>query len=251
MCIRDSAWELVGGGLLALLLHARSVRELDRYGSGLGLAGSLVLVWSFLYLDGASGFPGPMALFPVVGTLLLLLAGELTPDSWVSRGLRARWVVYLGKISYPLYLWHWPVLVLFRSNRLYESSSAYDLLAVFISLILAIATYEVVEKGLWKWFARKPGPTRPASAVVFALAGASLCLALAVALGAWARFGWGYSADEGRLDAARRDMPPLDCMFQAPPREAAAEACLGDTRKPTVLLWGDSHACLLYTSRCV
>ncbi len=236
------AWELVGGGLLALLLHDRSVRELDRYGSGLGLAGALFLVGSFLYLDGASGFPGPMALFPVVGTLLLLLAGELTPDSWVSRGLRARWVVYLGKISYPLYLWHWPVLVLFRSNRLYESSSAYDLLAVFISLILAIATYEVVEKGLWKWFARKPGPTRPASAVVFALAGASLCLALAVALGAWARFGWGYSADEGRLDAARRDMPPLDCMFQAPPREAAAEACLGDTRKPTVLLWGDSHA---------
>ena len=134
------------------------------------------------------------------------------------------------------------MLVLFRSNRLYEQSSAYDLLAVLISVVLAVLTYEVVEKGLWKWFARIPHLLRRAPAVVFALAGASLALTLAVALGAWARYGWAYSADEERLDAARRDMPPLDCMFQTPPEETAVEACLGDTRKPTVLLWGDSHA---------
>lgn len=236
------AWELVAGGLLALLLHERGVREVGRPGAGLGFAGVLLLVGSFVYLDGATGFPGPMALFPVGGTLLLLLAGYLDPGCVVSRTLGARWIVYLGKISYPLYLWHWPVLVLFRSNRLYEQSAAHDLLAVLISLVLAVVTYEVVEKGLWKSFARKPHLLRRAPAVVFALAGASLALMLAVALGAWARYGWAYSIDEGRLDAARRDMPPLDCMFQAPPEEAAVEACLGDTRKPTVLLWGDSHA---------
>lgn len=115
-------------------------------------------------------------------------------------------------------------------------------MAVFISLLLAVLTYEVVEKGLWKWFARKPHPLTRAPAVTFALGGVSLALTLALALGAWARYGWAYSAEESRLDSARRDMPPLDCMFQAPPGEAAVEACLGDTRKPTVLLWGDSHA---------
>ena len=236
------AWELVAGGLMALLLHDRGVREVDRRGAGMGFAGVSLLIGSFVYLDGATGFPGPMALFPVGGTLLLLLAGYLDPSSVVSRGMGTRWVVYLGKISYPLYLWHWPVLVLFRSNRLYERSPALDLLAVVIALALAVVTYEVVEKGLWKWFASKPRLLRGAPAVIFSLGGASLALTFAVALGAWARFGWAYSADEGRLDAARRDMPPLDCMFQVPPGEAAVEACLGDTRKPTVLLWGDSHA---------
>ncbi len=236
------AWELVAGGLLALFLHNRGVRELGRHGTGLGLAGGVLLVLSFVCLDSANGFPGPMALFPVAGTLMLLLAGALAPNSWVSRGLRVPWVVYLGKISYPLYLWHWPVLVLFRSNRLYEPSLAHDLFAVLISLLLAVVTYEVVEKGLWRRFTHKPRTLRVASPVYFALTGASLCLMLAVALGAWARFGWAYSAEEGRLNAARHDMPPLECMFQAPPGEAAVEACLGDTRKPTVLLWGDSHA---------
>lgn len=236
------AWELVAGGHLALLLHVRGVREVGGRGAGLGVMGVFLLVGSFVYLDGATGFPGPMALFPVAGTLLLLLAGYLDPSSLVSRSMSARWVVYLGKVSYPLYLWHWPVLVMFRSNRLYEPSPAQDLLAVFISLLLAVMTYEVVEKGLWKWFARKPNLLHRAPALVFAVGGASLTLTLAVVLGAWARYGWAYSTDEAKLNAARRDMPPLNCLFQAPPGDAELEACLGDTHKPTILLWGDSHA---------
>ncbi|MEO7916127.1 MAG: acyltransferase family protein [Dokdonella sp.] len=236
------AWELVAGGLMALLLQDRGVRRVDRRGGGVGFAGLLLLLGSFVFLDGTKGFPGPTALFPVAGTLLLLLGGYLDPTCRVSRSMGARWVVYLGKISYPLYLWHWPVLVLFRSNRLYESSPPLDALAVVISIILAVFTYEVVEKGLWKSFTAKPRIFRAQSPVVFALAGVFLAMAIGIGIGAWARFGWAYNDDERRLDAARRDLPPLDCMFQAVPDHAAVDRCMGDTSKPTILLLGDSHA---------
>lgn len=177
-----------------------------------------------------------------MGTLLLLLGGYLDSGSMVSRSMSARWVVYVGKISYPLYLWHWPVLVLFRSNRLYESSPASDVFAVVISVGLAILTYEIIEKGLWKEFSARPRMFGVPSPVMFTLCGAVVALGIGVGLGGWARYGWAYNGEELRLNAARQDMPPLNCMFQSLPDDAAVKACLGDTRKPTILLWGDSHA---------
>lgn len=75
------------------------------------------------------------------------------------------------------------------------------------------------------------------------LAGSATTLFLAIILGIWVRQGWGYSAEELRLDASRKDMPKLDCMFPSGiPNQKQLDSCFVNSKKPSVLLWGDSHA---------
>ena len=75
--------------------------------SGLGIIG-LVLIVSFgFWLTSGRQFPGVWAVFPVVGSGLLILAGAIRPNSFVTRLLSLRALVWIGLISYPLYLFHW------------------------------------------------------------------------------------------------------------------------------------------------
>lgn len=235
------AWELVAGGMLALLL-SKAKNQRQAVGSIVGAVALIILLGTFVFLTGRNGFPGPMAVIPVTVALLIIISGHLNPTSIASQCLTMPWIVYVGRISYPLYLWHWPVLVIFRSNRLYEPSVALDVLAVCIAVTLAMFTYEVVEKKSWRFIDSRKLVFGIRAPIGLASMGVLGALAIAVALGAWVRFGWWQSTEEQRLDLARRDMPPLECMFQVPPSDASMKACLGDTTKPTVLLWGDSHA---------
>lgn len=99
-------WELLAGAMLALVPAARP--EPGRHADMLSIAGLGLCILSFLLLRPEFAFPGWWALLPVLGTCALLAAGG---ESWASRTLLARSVpVWVGGISYPLYLWHWPLL---------------------------------------------------------------------------------------------------------------------------------------------
>jgi peptidoglycan/LPS O-acetylase OafA/YrhL len=101
-------WELAAGALLGLLPLGTPGR-VRALGAWLGLG---LVVASGFVLDGGSLYPGPWTLWPVIGALLVI-AGAGTRSSWGPRGLLAlRPVRFLADISYELYLWHWPVLVL-------------------------------------------------------------------------------------------------------------------------------------------
>jgi peptidoglycan/LPS O-acetylase OafA/YrhL len=212
-------WELLAGGLLAFFASQEG-----KNGNAKAAAGAALLVVTFVLLHGQRDFPGWWALLPVLGTALLISAG---PAAWINRRLLSnRAMVYVGLISYPLYLWHWPLLSFARIVEGGEppASLRWGLLAA--SLVLSVLTYELVEKKIR--FARRPQLRRlsfPALAASMALLGVGGLLALRSHVDpqsasvplvreiSSASADWGYSGD--------RVVP-------------------GDTRK-AVLFFGDSH----------
>ena len=117
-------------------------------GSILGLVLIFFATYSF---SEESPFPGALALIPVLGSALVLSAGPL---AIVNKTLLSnRFFVSIGLISYPLYLWHWPILAFVRMHFSDPNQMAF-ILAVLASVILAAATYHFIEKPLRKVEAR-------------------------------------------------------------------------------------------------
>ncbi len=138
-------WELSLGSLLAYAEFAgggpliRSARARDA-ASWVGL---LLLVFAIAAIDKTKPFPGWWALPPTLGAALLVGAGS---DAWVNRRLLAnRALVEVGLISYPLYLWHWPLLSFARIIESEAPSRAVRLAAVCTSFALAWLTYRYIE----------------------------------------------------------------------------------------------------------
>jgi peptidoglycan/LPS O-acetylase OafA/YrhL len=103
----------------------------------------MVMVGIALLLVHEHEFPGWWALIPVCGTCLLIQAG---PAAWINRRILSNYsAVFVGLISYPLYLWHWPILSFPRIIRGDELSGGAKIAAVILSLMLAWATWRVVE----------------------------------------------------------------------------------------------------------
>ena len=102
-------WELAAGGMLAMIQIRRPGPQGWR--SQLFGAAGLALIVASLVRDYPPGtFPGAVAVLPVAGAALVMLAGS---GSWANRHvLGSKPFVYIGRISYPLYLWHWPLLSL-------------------------------------------------------------------------------------------------------------------------------------------
>jgi peptidoglycan/LPS O-acetylase OafA/YrhL len=108
-------WELGIGGLIALLPEWLG-RRLGRLGL-LGWAGLGLVIASAFVLNGTHAFPGALALLPAGGTALLILGGSAAARFGPSRLTSVRPLVFIGGISYSLYLWHWPVIVLWTAWR--------------------------------------------------------------------------------------------------------------------------------------
>ncbi|RBB36790.1 acyltransferase [Burkholderia reimsis] len=100
-------WELLAGAALAI--GAGQLRPVTRkWANILSAGGALLCLTSFAVLNARAAFPGWWALMPVSGAVALIAAGR---DGWINRRVLAHPVpVWLGKISYSLYLWHWPLL---------------------------------------------------------------------------------------------------------------------------------------------
>ncbi|SHN82778.1 Peptidoglycan/LPS O-acetylase OafA/YrhL, contains acyltransferase and SGNH-hydrolase domains [Geodermatophilus obscurus] len=138
-------WELGAGALLALTLSG--VRPGRRTGVLLGWGALVALVACGAVLDGAHAFPGWQAAWPVACALALLLVADSGGRLGVHRLLALRSLRWLGTRSYALYLWHWPVLVLYLVHTGRESPSVKGAAAVvLLSLALAEATYRLVER---------------------------------------------------------------------------------------------------------
>lgn len=106
------------------------------------ISGTLLIVASFIWLDDKITFPGWWSLIPVLGAVLIISAG---PTGWVNRKLLSiRAIVFVGVISYPLYLWHWPLIALMRTYG-GNDSAAQSVTAAVAALGLAIVTYKFIE----------------------------------------------------------------------------------------------------------
>ncbi len=181
------AWELLIGGLLAfaqarshgtttsirLLVQLRAARAGQR--DLMGLAGGVLIAIAILGYDKTLAYPGAWALVPVAGAALLIAAGA---SAAINRLILSRQLlVGIGLISYPLYLWHWPLLKFFliTEGDLITAEGRVALIAV--SLLLAWLTYLFVERPV-----RLSSPARTSS-VLLALLGIAGMLGAAAALG--------------------------------------------------------------------
>lgn len=247
-------WELLLGALLgAMAYHDRIGRRLEGLVAHRGVADLLAvlgitLIATAVTLIGPDAvFPGTWALLPTVGTALLIGAG---PAAWINRrALSVRPLVWVGLISYPLYLWHWPLLSLARIAHAATPPATIRLLLVTIAILLAWLTYRLVE-----WPIRRSPPRR---AVV---TGLTMAMTATAAVGVTTVLTAGFSgrnidlSEEARFvqfyEHLRRDglSAPYraECDFMdwkaAPNRASLDPGCLTPGRDQTFLLWGDSFA---------
>ena len=140
-------WEFGLGGLLALWIDRFPWTRGERV--GFGWTGAIGLLVCGAVLHVSSIFPGYAALWPTACAALVLLAGTTRSRYGVDRILARRSVQFIGAVSYPLYLWHWPVLVLFLVARGQNEAGVLGGLAVIaISVVLAVLTHRFVERPL-------------------------------------------------------------------------------------------------------
>src|SRR5262249_9483555 len=109
----------------------------------LSIGGALLITLGIFLVSDKTTFPRWSAL-PTLGTLLIISAG---PEAWINRViLSIRVLVWLGLISYPLYLWHWPLLSFARIIQGVPPSPSMVCTVVLLSIALAWLTYQIVEK---------------------------------------------------------------------------------------------------------
>ncbi len=233
-------WELAAGGLLAVAWGKFSLRPpVADLASVLGLA---AIVGSALLLREGQDFPGWRAAIPVGGAVAVIAAGS---GAWVNQSILQRsWLVGLGRISYPLYLWHWVLLsystILVGGPPIWASR----LCLLALSVVASWATTFCVER----WFRNGRGANVKAIGLCVAM-----LAVIAVAFITWKRDGLdfrrGFSpfADVATASLGRgRELAEERCLIPAG-EFPNSFFCLSDRREPArVLLWGDSKAEPLY-----
>ncbi|MCB0351546.1 MAG: acyltransferase, partial [Bdellovibrionales bacterium] len=155
-------WELGAGAILFITTYRpdsmKNSKADDRFLSKItAWLGTLCLGVSFLYSDG-SKFPWPWALVPVIGTCLLIHGwSKLKPNDIIRRILASTPCVWVGKRSYSLYLWHWPVFVLMRWTIGLNTFYLYTA-ALLTTIILSMFSYSCIEQPLRRgiWIQRQP-----------------------------------------------------------------------------------------------
>ena len=153
------AWELILGALLASL--AQGVSRLPRFIAMIGgLVGLGLVIFSGLTQSDPLKFPGSTALTPTLGAFLIIAAGSVKEITLPSRILSFKLLQRIGKISYSLYLWHWPVLVIPQVIAGNHLTLAKRLLLALLSIVLAVITERFVERPFRRGFVISMKPMR-------------------------------------------------------------------------------------------
>ncbi|RYH27241.1 MAG: acyltransferase, partial [Alcaligenaceae bacterium] len=261
-------WELLCGSLLAwasLHPHPKAVLlkgALDRwihrilhrsmppedgkaFANALSILGAGLLAFGFFKIKAELGFPGKWAVVPVLGAACLISAG---PKAWFNRiVLSNRLAVWIGLISFPLYLWHWPLLSFARIMEGGLPRAEIRIGAVVLAIALAWLTYRLIERPI-----RFGAHNR--------LKIAMLCTVMAGmgALGYWTFNQKGLVLrTQSRVEQALLDqtVEPLNTRLSDGSCEkflsfsmGPGAVCLATASAPEVLFVGDSHAMSLHSA---
>jgi peptidoglycan/LPS O-acetylase OafA/YrhL len=251
------AWELALGAILALARHAPQsllegkpgqlyVQHRSRIRNAAACIGLLLLIAAATLIDRNTLFPGWWALLPTIGTALVIFAGA---DARINRHLLShRSLVSIGLISYPLYLWHWPLLVFTRIARFgSEPTIIMRLALIATAFALAAITYRWLERP-FRFGA--PSPWKPLGASIGLAATASLGLLVWTSAGAPARFPDSLHGLLRDFQAEANLAYRTGGCFLSETQDASdfAEDCVDKepATAPLVFLWGDSYAAHLY-----
>lgn len=236
-------WELLLGAAVGYASMKRGCASvvLSQIISPFGL---LLIVASSLCFDRTMAFPGWWAVAPTIGTAMLLWS-----DSKVflnRRLLGCSIFVGVGLISYPLYLWHWPLLSLVGLIDPLGLTVMLRLALVLLSAALAILTY---------WYIEKPIRSRTTSGSSVAMLLGSVFSLGIIGFCTFMSNGFVRFSTAARFTPALTQVPRLEewwkevregqCFLQGHSSLIHDERCV-EPKRPLILLWGDSHAAALY-----
>lgn len=259
------AWEFAAGALASFVALRWAPHGL--LAVAFRWAGTAAIVTTALWISQATPFPGVVALWPVLGTVSIILAGAQRPKDLLLRISSLRPVQWLGDVSYAGYLWHWPLIAL-APFVLGRDLAWPDKLAVLaVTGVLAHLTRRFIEQTFLHGFVRFVGvPWRTAISAVVAM---TLLTGVALGYGAWLDH-TGRAQLQERIAQLKSDpclggtapLDPVRCggsAFAAPARAPVSEAdspwvmphcdpqCwTGRRPSKVVALVGDSHAQTMY-----
>ena len=259
-------WELLIGACLAFILQLMKDRfqntkgRLDGFVISLiysdavifkgkllwnvvSIVGTFLIVLPVCFLTKTSVFPGWWAICPTLGTALLILSG---PTAWINKNiLSSRLLVGIGLISYPLYLWHWPLFVFARIIIGHEIPGNTSIMIIILSVVLASLTYICIDK-----------PLRFGSFVKVKIV--LLCVSMTI-IGLLGYYTYWRDGISTRFPIGIQSLTSItydrrlfrqDVCYLAPHLdESKFGKCTDNVDKPAstaVILWGDSFAAHLY-----
>lgn len=243
-------WEIFFGVFLAVLHSGKHKINPGNMTSNIAsLAGFFCILSGAFLIDGNTWFPGWWGLYPAIGATLVIYAG---PESLLNKYILShKWPVWVGLISYPLYLWHWP-LYAFSSNVLQHWPFYLDkYFLIALSFLLAALSYQYLELP-----AKKMGIERVIKLSLSTATGLAVLSLVIFSTGGWTI---SHSTNRGLpeelqalnasdfsddLDVGWRTGECFLERGQGP--ERFSNACLKQAIEETVIIWGDSHAAALF-----
>ena len=236
-------WELMIGGLLAYAaLHRPEL--IRRKSNAQSIIGVALLAMGLLLINKDTPFPGWWTLPPTVGSALLISAGSA---AWFNKYVLSNKVmVWVGLISYPLYLWHWPLLSFANIISGNAPSTALVMCAVALAFLFAWMTYQFLEKRV------RFSKNRSTAIALFA----TLAIVAIVAGRVYAKGGFPQRAIAEKFKFSIADQNLFDksrysdgsCTNLNGMKLLPEEVCLSNSSAPRVMFAGDSHAVSLYGS---
>lgn len=244
------AWELLLGTILSLKLFPELTGALRR--NAATLLGIAMIMTSAALFSATTPFPGVAALLPCLGTALITAAGETGP-SLISRILSSKPVVFVGLISYSLYLWHWPIIVFQKANAILVTgvsnrAAAFAVLAV--TFLVSILSWKFVELPFRNGRLKLSGAPLFQTAFASSVAVALLAAAALFFHGLPSRFPSAAVQVASYLDYGTKDEYREGTCFLLPAntfKDFDASTCLHQQDgKKNYLVLGDSHAAQLW-----
>jgi len=233
--IFSRAWELFAGALIALTnIQTINIKKWQR--ESLGFIGLALIAYSIFAFDNHTLFPSFYALIPIIGTVLIISFSTI--ETLVGRFLANRLFVGIGLISYSLYLWHQPFFAFLRLKSVGEPEMKLFLVAIALSFILAILSYQYVEKP----FRRKPTSASKPKFTVLQYAGMSIAFFIVIGLigvskrGFQSRFGENTYMESIKFSPKRKA-----CHYNGRNFELPENSCRYFGKNVTWATFGDSH----------
>ncbi len=238
------AWEL-GLGCLIAIIRPSLPDQIGRAGrEAISAIGLLAILLPFFGYNDKTEFPGVAAVLPCLGAVLIILGGDTDqiPSGarrpYVNRTLTGIPLVFVGSISYSLYLWHWPLFAVSNYWAFAPIPTYANVGIVLVSLALAVLSWRFVERPF-----RAPNYAGPAILPRAALTLSLICL-LASAVVVSAGFPqrhlakWVGSRDTATFSRWNKDTFAKDIDTRNLLRLGVSDASI----RAKVMLWGDSHA---------
>lgn len=140
-------WEFLIGSLIAIILNNKKYFKKLKIRNYLNNIGLILIIISLLLIETPKDYPNLLTIIPVIGTAIILLANNQQSSNVI---LNNSFLIHLGKISYSLYLWHYPILIFFLYKYNFELNILNKIFALIIIYFVSLGSYKFIEIPFFK-----------------------------------------------------------------------------------------------------